>query len=331
MRDTSALCTPWGGREQVVERAVDAHPDPEEGLVGLDVHVAGAAPHRVVQDEVRELHGLPGLLVSAVSEDDLEVVLELLAPEGIGREVRAEEAAQRGLGDHLHLDVPATAHEDELVHSELVRGVDHADNQGVAVHADRDGLVLAHHGLGHHGQHGLARVDAVDLAHHDAELLAQAGPQVLLAQEAERDQHGSEPAPVRSLVRERHVQLALVEQARIDEHLAEPLPLGLGLGVRHRQRRRSQRIIGQLEQRLGGQLKQLDGRRVGLAHDGRWPGGPGRCGRHSCSRCRFGGRPPPIRPRRRGLEGAGLRDRRGAARDGASQTASTPARAAGRA
>jgi hypothetical protein len=50
-----------------------------------------------------------------------------------------------------------------------------------------------------------------------------------------------------------------VEQARLDEHLAEALALGLRRRVGGRGGRGRDGVIGQLEQGLAGQLGQLEG------------------------------------------------------------------------
>ena len=104
-------------REHVVQHAVDAQPDREGALEGLDVHVAGARPDRLVDDAVHQANG--GRVLAGFQEVGRLGVVERRGVEleagaegravvgrgGRGRVVGARDRVAQGVGrDHQRPD-----------------------------------------------------------------------------------------------------------------------------------------------------------------------------------------------------------------------------------
>jgi hypothetical protein len=196
MRLMMAAWNLHGGARGVVQHAVDAVPDGQASLVGLDVDVAGPLVDRFEEDLVDQLDhaGLLGhlqqvIVVLGVVADDLQVVgahhlVERLAADA---EMRLDELLDVLLGRQGRLNLQARQQAD-LVEGVEVERVAGGHDQHAVVSLDRQDS-LAVYEPRRQGAKGLQvdlHVGQVD--HRRAELLAHDPQQVLLLDAVELDQ-----------------------------------------------------------------------------------------------------------------------------------------------
>ena len=144
-------------------------------------------------------------------------------------EARVEEALERRLGDHLHDEVQAAHHALDLCPQGEVHRVHHADDQATPLPPQRNDLVAADGLLAQGAEHVRRGVDGVDLAHGEAQLVAELGLQGRLVEHAQLHEHLTEATPVHLLVVEGLGELVLVDQTGLDELLTEALALARAL------------------------------------------------------------------------------------------------------
>ena len=143
--------------------------------------------------------------------------------------VPARVVAPHRLGD---LAVAADAHphappgaEADLVGDGEIRGVAHRDRHARRVRRHREDVVADGEVAGEEREGLLepVRLEPVEPRHVEAVLLREGADDVRLRRELEVDQGLAEPDPPLALVAERGLELRLADDARLHEHLAEPL------------------------------------------------------------------------------------------------------------
>ena len=187
-----------------VEDAVDAVPDPELPLVGLDVDVAGALLDRRKQQHVHELDDRGFLPLARPGRD-----VERRGPVRVGppgRVVLRKRRQDRRLGRHHRLHVVA-GHELDVVEREDVGGIRHRDGQRRAGTRQRNHLVLLR-GVGRQQlQDGRVELELRERNRGHAVLAAEQCRDLILGDESEADQVEPELAAIAALAGQRFLQL----------------------------------------------------------------------------------------------------------------------------
>ena len=128
--------------------------------------------------------------------------------------------ADGGFGGDHRLDVEA-GHELDVVHGEDVGRIGHRDGEGGADARERDDLVANGGFLRDELDHG--RIDFIkfQIDGRNAVLAGKNGGNVVIADEAQLDQAGAQPAAILLLVLERLLQLIRRDQAVFDQNFAK--------------------------------------------------------------------------------------------------------------
>ena len=219
-----------GHGEDVAQQAVNPHPDPYLALLGLQVNIAGPLHHGALNDGVDQPHGGGGLYVAVENADAADggrvavTGLPLHVLNGPGRALVAVEGHngpghRLAGGDHGHH--PLAGGGFDLLHGDEVQRVAHGQIDGVAVHADRDHVVLPGDVFGEHLRHlrrgdGLGEVDELN-----AQLELQRLDKLLLGDKAVFRQNVAQALFGALLQRERAVQLLMADKADIHQQITQ--------------------------------------------------------------------------------------------------------------
>ena len=104
---------------------------------------------------------------------------------------------------------------------DLIVGIDHSHDQQLLVGPQWDGLVAAHHGLGHQAEHRRGGCEAVDFAGVESDPLPQWALEEAGLDEVERDEDGPDAATMDLLVAQGGVHLLLGDHTGFDESFGQ--------------------------------------------------------------------------------------------------------------
>jgi len=231
---------PLGRRHHREEAAVHAKAHPGEGLVGLDVDVAGPLLDRPLQDVVHQPDGagpffgtlkvglgieaavVPGSTLVGLGRVQLRI-LDDLVHEQVGHVARRHEAPEAAFGDQSYVDDRHAEHEAQVVDGVVVAGIRHAEHHGLPLQGERDGLVALDELLGDQPPQLLGGIQALHVGDVQAELVRELPVQGRLGQEAQVDQGAAQASPVGLLVLEGPLELPVLDEALVHELLAQAL------------------------------------------------------------------------------------------------------------
>ena len=239
--------------DRLVEHVVDAEAHAELALEGLDVDVAGALLHGVVQQRIHQLDD-GGVVVRGVDEV-LRLVAELagqgvqVAGRVLGQRVRrarpavvdfVDRAQDGALIDQLELQLGAPEQQAQIVQRRGLQRIRDGDaDAAVPLALERQAPVLLGEGDGHALDERLVHVVGGDLgADRQAELHAQGLHHLVRRDVAPLDEMVRDPHAVLGVLAPRLLQLLLREVRGAQQQLAEVRAthlraLGVRLGFAH--------------------------------------------------------------------------------------------------